>query len=235
MARRAFKLVLLAIGIAIAAASAEADERRFALVIGNGDYRHAGSLPNPVNDARLVAQAFEAVGFETRLLLDLDENAMGEAIDALSAKVGELDVAAVYYAGHGLQKDGRNFLVPVDADIETEGAIERESIGLDSIIDALERVPVSLLFLDACRNNPFAEQIAASAQASGRSVRVTRGLAVVRPVGDMLITFATLPNTIATDGAGDNSPFAMALAQHVRTPDTEVSVLMKRVTRDVIQ
>ena len=98
----------------------------------------------------------------------------------------------------------------------------------------MEEVPISLLFLDACRNNPFAEHLLSQSSSDGRSAGITRGLAPIRTVGDMLVTFATLPNSVAKDGAGQNSPFAKALARHVSTPDAEVSVLMKRVTRDVM-
>lgn len=231
----------LAISIALALAAVSAGlsqahaESRFALVIGNGDYAKAGDLPNARNDADLIAAAFRAVGFETELLKDLDEDAMGAAVDRLAERAGKLDVVAVYYAGHGMQKDGQNFLIPVDAELRSINSVERETIGLQSIVDVLERVPISLLFLDACRNNPFAEQLADSAVSQGRSAAVSRGLAVVRPVGDMLITFATLPNTVASDGASGNSPFARALAKEMKTPDTEVSVLMKRVTSDVLK
>lgn len=231
---KAFILAIAALWALLAGVGGAVAEERFALVIGNGDYEAAGDLPNAPNDARLMEAAFRAAGFETQLLLDLDEDRFGEAIDELARRAGSLDSVAVYYAGHGIQKDNRNFLIPVDADLESETAIERETISLDSLMGVLERVPVSLLFLDACRNNPFTAQLAADARSAGRSARVTRGLAVVRPVGDMLITFATLPNTVALDGEGENSPFAAALANHIRTPDTEVSVLMKRVTRDVI-
>jgi hypothetical protein len=105
---------------------------------------------------------------------------------------------------------------------------------LASLMDILGNVPIGLMFLDACRNNPFAEQLLSQAQSEGRSAGISRGLAVVRPTGDTLVTFATLPNTTAADGEGKNSPFATALARHIQEPNTEVSVLMKRVTRDVM-
>lgn len=208
---------------------------KFALVIGNSAYQAAGSLKNATNDADLIAASFEAVGFETELLTDLDEDSMGRALDRLAERTDSLDVVAFYYAGHAIQKGGKNFIIPVDAEIKTETAIERETIALQSFMKILERVPISLLFLDACRNNPFAEQIARSLKSSSRSASTRQGLAVVRPVGDMLITFATLPNAVALDGVGENSPFAISLARHMKTPNVEVSVLMKRVTRGVIQ
>ena len=228
------KLLAMAFMLPAFSLSAASAERRFALVIGNGDYASAGDLPNARNDADLIAASLQAVGFETELLKDLDEDAFGAAIDRLAQKASSLDVVAFYFAGHGIQKGGENFLIPVDARLEAETAVERETIALQTVMDVLERVPISLLFLDACRNNPCAEQLAQSAQAQGRSALVGRGLAVVRPVGDMLVTFATLPNSVASDGATSNSPFARALSRHMRTADAEVSVLMKRVTSDVM-
>ncbi|NNE21841.1 MAG: hypothetical protein HKN11_04460 [Rhizobiales bacterium] len=208
--------------------------KRFALVIGNSNYQQVGHLTNPRNDAVLISASLQAVGFEVETLFDLGEEAMGAALDSIAERASSLDVIAFYFAGHGLQKNGKNYLVPVDAKLKTETAIERETIGLQSFMDVMERVPISLVFLDACRNNPFAEQLLAKSKAQGRSVPVQQGLATVRAIGDMLITFATLPNTLALDGDTDNSPFARALARHIKTANTEVSVLMKRVTRDVM-
>ena len=210
-------------------------KKRFALIIGNGKYEAAGSLKNAANDAQLIAASFKAVGFETELLTDLSEKSMGQALDRLAERANSLDVVALYYAGHAIQKDGQNYLIPIDAQIKTETAIERETIALQSFMKVLERVPISLMFLDACRNNPFAEQISKNSKSSSRAVIVQQGLAVVRPVGDMLITFATLPNAVAFDGKGQNSPFASSLSQHIKTPNVEISVLMKRVTHGVIK
>ena len=211
-----------------------AAETRVALVIGNAAYETIGQLRNAGNDAALIAASLSAVGFDVTALADLSEDAMGEAIDAFTTKASTADVAAVYYAGHGLQKDGENYLMPIDARLRSESAISREGIALNDLTAALADVPISLVFMDACRNNPFAEDMLNKSASDGRSAGIKRGLAVVRTPGDMLVTFATLPNTTADDGAGDNSPFAKALAQHIRTADTEVSVLMKRVTADVM-
>ncbi len=216
-------------------ASATVAEERVALVIGNSAYETIGRLQNAGSDAQLISNSLGAMGFDVSTHLDLGEDQMGEAIDAFAERARTADVAAVYFAGHGLQRDGENFLMPVDAQLKSEAAIAREGISLTSFMELLEDVPVGLMFLDACRNNPFAEQLLSKAKSEGRSAGISRGLAVVRPTGDTLVTFATLPNTTAADGAGKNSPFATALAHHMRTPNTEVSVLMKRVTKDVMQ
>ncbi len=225
-----FRLVLLFFGLLMA--SPTLADNRYALIIGNGNYEIAGTLPNALNDAKLLENTLNALGFEVKLVLDADEEAMGEALDALERHVKSSDVVALYYAGHGLQKDGENYLVPIDAKLRSNSAIERETLRLQSFLDVMKDAPISLVFLDACRNNPLADALASSTGAKSRSV--TRGLAVVRTTGDMLVTFATLPNTVASDGKGRNSPFAKALAKNLVTPDVEISVLMKRVTRDVM-
>jgi hypothetical protein len=209
-------------------------ENRFALVIGNGAYATVGQLPNARNDANVIGQALKQMDFEVEILVDLDEEGMGKALDRLADKVEQVDVAALYYAGHGLQVNSQNYLVPVDARIETELSVAREAPDLQSFLDVLSRAPISLIFLDACRNNPFAERLAAQAKSSGRSTRISRGLASVAAQGDQLIAFATLPNEVSSDGAGENSPFAKALAKHIPVPDVEISVMMKRVTADVL-
>lgn len=218
----------------MAAGLAQAEENRFALVIGNSSYEKIGRLGNPGRDADLVAKSLEAVGFEVSVHFDLDEDGLGKVLDDLADRAPDLDVAVLYFAGHGIQKDGENFLIPVDAQLKSATSIERETVSLRSFMEVMEEVPISLLFLDACRNNPFAEHLLSQSSSDGRSAGITRGLAPIRTVGDMLVTFATLPNSVAKDGAGQNSPFAKALARHVSTPDAEVSVLMKRVTRDVM-
>lgn len=210
-------------------------ENRVALVIGNGAYDTIGRLRNAPNDAELIANALAQTGFSVTKALDLDEDAMGQAIDRFLEGAANADVAAVYYAGHGIQKDGENYLLPVDAKLTSVSAISREGIALSDLTRGLEQVPISLIFLDACRNNPFAEELLARAASSSRGAGVQRGLAVVQTTGDMLVAFATLPNTTASDGTGENSPFARALARHIPTSGVEVSLLMKRVTADVMQ
>ena len=227
------RAVLLTLLIIASAGSARA-EKRLAVLIGNANYSHAGKLANPGNDVNLIASTLESVGFETKIFTNLDAKIMGQTIDDLARVVADVDVLVVYYAGHAIQVSGENYLIPIDAKLTTESSVPRQTISLTSLMKAMSRVPVSVLLLDACRNNPFVDAISQNERSIGRSVRVTRGLAVVRPIGDMLITYATLPNSVALDGRGVNSPFAEALARHIPTPNAEISVLMKRVTRDVL-
>jgi hypothetical protein len=222
----------LFIGFSGAVASAET---RIALVIGNGGYESIGRLRNAPNDAELIAVSLVQTGFAVTKAIDLDEDAMGQVIDQFLDQARNADVAAVYYAGHGIQKDGENYLLPIDAQLTSVSAISREGIALSDLTRGLEDVPISLIFLDACRNNPFAEALLARSASSSRNAGVQRGLAVVQTTGDMMVAFATLPNTTASDGVGENSPFARALARHIPAPGIEVSLLMKRVTADVMQ
>lgn len=226
--------LLLCLGMA--AAEEPAPESRFALLIGNSSYATAGKLPNAVNDAQVVAEAFQAVGFTVEVLLDLDLDGMDRALDLLEAKASETDVVALYYAGHGMQHDGTNYLLPVDAELRNSRSVLRETIALDDVLEILKAAPTTLVFLDACRNNPFAERLAGQMESEKRAAApLSSGLAVVRAPGDMMISFATLPGEVAYDGGFGNSPYARALARHVRTPDVEISVMMKRVTRDVME
>lgn len=210
-------------------------ETRVALVMGNGGYETIGRLRNAANDADLVARSLTDAGFAVTSARDLDEDAMGQAIDTFVTAARTADVAVVYYAGHGIQKDGENYLMPVDAKLSSASAIAREGIALSDLTRGLEQVPISLIFLDACRNNPFAEALLTQSSGDTRSAGLQRGLAVVQTTGDMLVAFATLPNTTAADGEGENSPFARALARNIPFPGIEVSLLMKRVTADVMQ
>ncbi|MEP1352390.1 MAG: caspase family protein [Tateyamaria sp.] len=225
---------ILAIWISLVPVALLAEER-FALVIGNSAYSDSGFLPNATSDAKLIGDSFRAMGFETLVLQDLNQDSFGQSVDDLLARAGQDDVIAFYFAGHGIQVDGENYLIPVDAALRSPGAAARETISLTSIIEALKPVPTSMIFLDACRNNPWTESMVDRSVTNSRSANVRGGFSVVQAEGDMLITYATLPNEVASDGAYGNSPFARALARHMRTPDAEVSVLMKRVTSDVME
>lgn len=207
---------------------------RLALVIGIDDYVHVPNLSNARRDAELIGDTLTSQGFETTLLVNADRRAIYQAVQELSARAAEAEAVALYFAGHGIQIDGTNYLIPADAALRSELEMRGEAVSLDLVMQEMERAPISMIFLDACRDNPFAEQIRADSRAGTRSLGATRGLAVVRPTGDMMVAYATSPNMVAADGAGRNSPFASALARHIPTPDVEVSVLMKRVTRDVL-
>lgn len=225
-------IVAIVIGI-IFLGSAQAKDR-VALVIGNSAYETIGALDNAGHDARLIADRLKSLDFKVFEHYDLTEDGMADAIDNFAIEAATAEVGALYYAGHGMQKDGENYLMPIDTKLKSPASIERDGTPLRSILSIMENLPTGLVFLDACRNNPFAEAVLANAKTSKRSAALSRGLAFVRPLGDTLVAFATLPNATASDGNDGNSPFAKSLAKHMTTPDIEVSVMMKRVTRDVM-
>lgn len=212
-------------------APAQASER-VALVIGNGNYAHAGMLANPVNDARAVADALSDVGFDVTLGRDLDRSTMERMLRDFLRKSGSAKVALLFYAGHGLQVDGRNYLVPVDAKVEAASDLAFDTVELDKILGSLEDpARATIVILDACRDNPLSRSIAARS----RSTSVGTGLAAYSTLGTgTLIAFATAPGKVALDGTGTNSPFTQGLVKHLRTPGLEVRAMLTRVRADVM-
>lgn len=210
-------------------------ERRVALVIGNSAYKYAATLRNPGNDARDVADTLKKVGFDVLLATDLDQPGFAQTIEQFARYLDEADVALFFYAGHGLQMNEKNYLVSVNAKLENEFLLPAETFELDSIVRLMEsKSPVNLVFLDACRNNPLAENLRRSLTAMKRSVQLGRGLARMEVSGrDTLIAFAAAPGQEASDGAERNSPFTGALLKHLPKPGVEVSVMLKEVAADV--
>ena len=211
-----------------------ADER-VALVIGNSNYQDATSLPNTVNDARAIAEVLGTLGFTVERGIDLDARETEAMLRSFSRKLEKADVGLFYYAGHGLQVHGANYILPVDAEIERESDLVFDAVELDSVLRLLEERPrTSLVFLDACRNNPFARNLARSMGAS-RAVNVGSGLAQMQSGIGTLIAYATQPNNVALDGGeGRNSPFTDALIAHIATPGIEVRQMLSRVRKSVI-
>lgn len=206
----------------------ETSERRVALVIGNSNYRTVPPLPNPRNDAEDVAAALQADGFEVISRQDLDRRGMGEALGRFAREAETADVALFYYAGHGLQFRGENFLVPVDGSPADEFAIPYETTRVADAIDALSHAKgVRVLILDACRNNPLADRIARSLRT--RDIGVTRGLARITQSQGMVIAYATQANDVATDGQGRNSPFSAAFIEQLKEPGLEIGQVFRRV------
>ncbi len=200
-------------------------ESRYALVIGNGAYKAVPELVNPPNDARDVADALKSLGFKVTLGVDLDRAGMRRAVAAFAEDAAGADVSLFYYAGHGLQVDGRNHLIPVDARLHDVADIESRTIPLDDVLGALKKAGgIHLVFLDACRSNPFA----------GAGVALPApGLARVGKLPGFFTAFATQPDNVAFDGAGRNSPFARALLGHLAAPGLDISSMMIAVRNDV--
>jgi hypothetical protein len=195
-------------------------EHRVALVIGNGAYP-AGPLRNPPNDARAVAAALREVGFEVRELENGSQAEMKRAIQRFGHSLKRDSVGVFYYAGHGIQARGKNWLVPVDAAIETEGDLELWAIDLDGVLAQLEDADnrLNVIVLDACRNNPFARGFRSA----------SRGLASVNAPGGTLIAYATAPGSVASDGDESNGLYTQELLRQIRTPGLTVEEVFKRV------
>lgn len=220
---------LIAAIIAILALSATAmAEPRLALVIGNADYQSLGTLTNPGNDATLMADTLRRVGFDVTALPDLDQRSMKRAVGDFADKVaraGDGAVALFYYAGHGIQVGGINYLIPVDADIRQESDVALQAMPLPDILNAIEfaRASVNIIILDACRDNPV--------KRSFRST--TRGLARVDAPGESIVAYSTAEGEAAADGAGANSPYTAALAAAIVQPGLPVEQVFKQVGRRV--
>ena len=207
-------------------------ETRVALVIGNSAYVHADPLPNPANDAADVSAALERLGFEVTRVNDADRAGLTTALRNFSRRSASASVALVFYAGHGVEVDGTNYLIPVDANLEWDSDVQFEAVPLDFVVSATEGVGrLRMVILDACRNNPFDVK----ARNATRGVRVGRGLAELDPPGrNILVAYATAAGAVADDGDGRNSPFTNALLQHLEEPDVEVHMMFRRVTDTVL-
>jgi hypothetical protein len=207
----------------------EAEARRVALVIGNATYK-VGPLQNPVNDASAVAAALEAMGFDKVIVRNnLGVQAFRAALAEMARESASADLGVVYFAGHGTEVAGRNFLIPVDATLSRVSALDLEAIPLDTVLAQLDGVhKLKLVILDACRNNLFAP--------AGAKRGVSRGLAPIEPEDNTLIVYAAKDGTTADDGASRrHSPFTEALLKHIATPGLEVNLLFRRVRDDVIK
>ncbi|ULJ76495.1 caspase family protein [Rhizobium gallicum] len=209
-------------------------EKRVALVIGNSAYQHVPMLPNPGNDAGDMAAKLRDLGFEVVVGSDLDLAGVRRTIGDFVSSLDGADIALFYYAGHGLQVNGENYIAPVDAKLLSYIDLEFEAVPMDLILSAMERTTrVNLVFLDACRDNPLAVNLARSM--GTRSFSVGRGLAKVGSGVGSLIAFATQPGNVALDGEGRNSPFTAALLRHLGKPGRDITRELIDVRRDVLQ
>jgi tetratricopeptide (TPR) repeat protein len=215
--------------------------RRIALVIGNGAYAHAPQLVNPAKDAHVIARNLRDMGFEVSDGIDLDRAAMTGLIADFLRAAATANTAVLFYAGHGIQIDGENFLLPIDVEFNGVSDLTSEMTNVSTILAGLDdRIRANIVFLDACRGNPIAQKVVQSTDAS-RAVRVPAGLASPSSLGKgattgagTLLAFSTAPGQIALDGDGANSPFSLALARHLGTPGLEVQQMLTRVRAEVV-
>jgi uncharacterized caspase-like protein len=209
---------------------AEATER-VALIFGNGEYKNAPRLPNPVNDATDVASAFERLGFSVTLVKNGTFDSMRRALLDFAHQVQSANIAVVYFAGHGMEIRDENWLIPIDAELRLDVAASQEAVALGSIMPIVSRSrKLGLVILDACRDNPFGKQLQLSLP--GRSLP-NRGLASVEPPGSVLVAFAAKHGTTADDGSGRNSPFTTALLRNLEIAGLEVGYLFRNVHDEV--
>lgn len=220
---------MLRIAIALFAAflfAAPADAaKRVALVIGNSAYAHAPALPNPKNDASDMAAKLEGLGFAVVSGVDLDLAGVKAKVREFRAAATSADLALFFYAGHGIQVDGVNYMIPVDADIADEAALDFEAVEMEAVLKAMADTPTLVVLLDACRDNPFGEKLARSLRRGGRTrnIALGKGLAQLDAGTGTLVAFSTQPGNVALDGEGRNSPFTAGLLKHLGQPGMSIT------------
>lgn len=200
-------------------------QKRIALVIGNANYQ-VGKLGTPLNDATDMAAALKELGFEVILLKDSSKREMNDALDQFSTRINQGYVGLFYYAGHGMQVEGENYLIPVNAQIKAEKDVEYESMPLGKILGRMESADnqINIVILDACRDNPFRKFSRSS----------SRGLTTpVQPASGTLIVFATAPGKVASDGMGRNGLFTSYLLKYIKTPNLDVDLMLRQVRSNV--
>jgi hypothetical protein len=226
------KIVALGTLLFLTSGFAAHADKRVALVIGNSGYQNTPTLANPVNDAEDLAVALKRVGFDVVLERNLNKRSMEQAIGRFARLAQDADTALFFFAGHGIQHRGLNYLVPIDATLEDEFSLNFDVTRVDDVLFALERARgVKILVLDACRDNPLLDRLTRTA--ATRDLLPTKGLAKIEPTRGMVIAYSTQANQIAVDGGGRNSPFATALVKEIDQPGVEIGTLFRRVAADV--
>ena len=236
MRQRLFSIAAALAGLVLVAVSATAAmaERRVALVIGNAAYQNASSLTNTVNDAAAMTRMFEKAGFDVvESRTDLGVVEFKRALREFMFTAQDADIAVVYFAGHGIEIRGSNYLIPVDAKLRSDYDADDEAISLERLILAVEPVKqLRLIILDACRDNPFLRRM----QRAFAARAVTGGLATVEPsAGNTLIAYAAKAGSVSYDGAGPNSPFTTSLMKHLFEPGLDIRIAFGRVRDEVMK
>jgi uncharacterized caspase-like protein len=209
-------------------------EKRVALVIGNGAYEKVSRLPNPAQDASAIEGMLKAAGFDVvQRATDLNAVTLRRALRDFSDQVREADIAVVFYAGHGIEVNGANYLIPIDAVLERDIDVEDEAVSLDRVGQILEQAKrLRLVILDACRDNPFVR----SMKRTIGSRSIGRGLAKIEiQSSDTLVAYAAKAGSTAADGDGANSPYTTALIKHLATPGLDIRLALGRIRDDVLR
>lgn len=209
-------------------------EKRIALVIGNSIYQNTRALANPFNDAEDLAGELRRLGFSVDFEHELTKHGMEAAIARFAREAQGAEAALFYYAGHGMQYRGENYLMPTDAKLEDEFSLNFELTRLDDVVFGLERSNgVKILILDACRDNPLLDRLLRTTKTATRDLAPTRGLAKIATARGMVVVYSTQANQVALDGKGRNSPFAQALIKYLDEPKLEIGTLFRKVAFDV--
>jgi uncharacterized caspase-like protein len=228
-----FRKILLAAALFLVCQPAFAD-KRVALILGNSAYQNAPPLANPVNDSALIASRLKAAGFDVvDSRHDLSALQTRRALRDFEDAARDADIAVVYYAGHGIEVDGTNYLIPVDAKLERDSDVYDEALSLDRVLVAVEPArKLRLVILDACRDNPFAKTMKRALASRG----ISSGLAKIEPTSpNTLIAYSAKAGSTAEDGSGKDSPFTVALASHITTPGLDVRKAFGFVRDDVLK
>ncbi len=214
---------------------AQAD-RRVALVIGNSEYETRLRLPNPSNDAQDMADSLRSLGFDVILRINADKQRFMQALAEFSRTVTGAEIGLFFYAGHGIQFNGNNYLMPVNAQLQDEVSIRFELVALEEVQRALDgSAGVRILVLDACRNNPLAAELTRSMRARNRDAAISRGLARIDQARGTVVAYSTQANEVAEDGAARNSPFTRALLDSLREPGLEIGAMFRKVATRVYE
>jgi uncharacterized caspase-like protein len=219
----------LTLALMLQLAQAATAQPRVALVVGVGAYQAAPALANPGNDAADIGAALSRLGFQTETVIDPDRATLEQAVRRFGARARGADAALFFFAGHALEAMGRNWLLPRTAELASDRDLRFEAMDADGVLEQVEGAArVTIVLLDACRDNPFRARLGGVTRSSGE-----RGLAPLRAATGTLIAFATAPGTVAEDGRGRNSPFTAALLKHIEEPGIELRQMMAEVRRDV--
>src|SRR5262245_46953565 len=231
--RKSFFVFIVVFAFAGIATDVHANQR-VALVIGNSAYQHTAMLGNPKNDATDMAAVLKQLGFQVIDGFDLDKVAFERKVRDFSVALRTAEVGVFFYAGHGLQVAGQNYLVPIDAELATASAIDFEMVRLDLVHRTMEReTRTNIIIIDACRDNPLARNLARTL--GTRSAQIGRGFASMESGEGTLIGFSTQPGNVARDGEGRNSPYASALLKHLSTPGDDLPTILINVRNDVME
>lgn len=221
--------IALGLIFGICSAPCSADQKDFAFVVGNSNYESVSPLSNPANDATLIAKNFEDLGFEVDLHFDLSHSEFIQAVQSFRRKSRNAERTVVYYAGHGIEFDGKNYIIPTNATLESDIDVDFETIQLEFLVANTPASAVQIVIIDACRDNPFYGTMERSTRSSAK-----RGLARVEPTGNTLIAYAAKAGTVAFDGDSQNSPYAMALSDALTRPGLDIGRLFREVRASVL-